>query len=120
MVLSSSVMTVVTVPIVTVAVVLLSVTGKLSGPSTIASSVVCKANCTRVEPDARVEPLLLVTVMLMAPFAPADVVKLRLLVRLAAISAVKSVPSVAVPDAVSSVKLILSPAARDTPFKLTV
>ena len=68
--MSLSMIVVVTVPTVTVAVVLPSVTVNPSGPSTIASSVVGRANCTRIEPDSSVEPLLFVTVTLMVPLAP--------------------------------------------------
>ena len=64
------------------------------------------AKWIKLEPDARSGPLL-VTTTLIAPFAPALVVKLKPLAKLPAIKAEKSTPSVAVPEAVSKVKATL-------------
>ncbi len=73
-------------------------------------------------PDAKSATLVFVAVTVITPFAPVVVDKLIPVagVSPAASSAEKSGPSVAVPDALSSVNVTLWPAPSPTPLRLTV
>src|SRR5262249_7704082 len=121
---SLSMMLVVIVGVVTVAVALPSVTVKVSVPSTMVSGVVAIVNVNSAEPDARSAPVLLVAVTWIVPFGSVVMFVKAMFgatVSPAASSAEKSTPSVAVPEALSSVNVTLWPAPSPTPpLRLTV
>ena len=103
-------MVVLTVPVTTVAVELPSVTAKVSGPSGTTSCVVGIEKFSSVAPVDRLLPDVLVAVTVTTPLAPVlipESVTPVAAVRLPDTSAEKSVPSVAVPDAVSTVNVTL-------------
>ena len=114
-------MLVVTVGLTTV-VALASVTVKFSVPSTTESCVVAIVKLNSAAPVARSAAVVLVAVTLIAPSAPVLVVSVIPEAGFSppASSAEKSMPSVAVPDALSSVNVTLWPAPSPTPLRLTV
>ena len=107
---SLSVIVVVTELFTTVAVELPSVTPNVSLPSTTTSCVVGIEKFSSVAPVDRLLPDVLVAVTVTTPLAPVlipESVTPVAAVRLPDTSAEKSVPSVAVPDAVSTVNVTL-------------
>ena len=106
----------------TTAAALASVTVKFSGPSTTESCVVAIVKLNSAAPVARSAAVVFVAVTLITPPAPVLVVNTipAAAVSPPASSAEKSVPSVAVPDALSSVNVTLWPAPSPTPLRLTV
>ena len=120
--MSSSVMVVLTVPALTVAVVLERVRAKTSLASTSTSPVVGRVMSRSLLPAARSTPLFR-TVTLTAPLAPAVVLSASWPEAAAsdpATRALKSVASVAVSLEESSVKVTLRPAPSPTPSRATV
>ena len=105
------------------AVALASVTVKFSVPSIAESGVVAIVKLNSAAPVARSAAVVFVAVTWIVPFG--SVVKFDKTMPAAAVSpatvsAEKSVPSVAVPDALSSVNVTLWPAPSPTPLRLTV